>query len=278
MVDLHTHSTCSDGSESPGRVVELAAATGCTAVSLTDHDGLFGIGEAAQRADEVGIRFVPGCEVSGTCDAGPLHLLCYFATAGHNPLADLLARLRADREVRNAAIARHFADLGIPLSYEEVRFEAGGPVVGRPHFAAALAHRGIVNSVDEAFDRFLKMGAPAYVPRSSPAPSTVIGSARRSGAVVVLAHPLSLGLSPDRLDGLVSALAAAGLAGLEAHYGHYDPATRQHLAGLALRHGLVATGGSDFHGAYRPDSSVGSGTGDLAVPDACLDELTERIR
>jgi predicted metal-dependent phosphoesterase TrpH len=278
MVDLHTHSTCSDGSESPGRVVELAAAAGCTAVSLTDHDGLFGIGAAAQRADEVGIRFVPGCEVSCTWGARPLHLLCYFATDGHNPLADLLARLRADRETRNAAIVERFAELGIPLSYKDVRVEARGPVVGRPHFAAALVHLGIVDSIDAAFDRYLKMGAPAYVPRSSPAPSTVIERARRSGAVVVLAHPLSLGLSPDRLDELVSALAADGLAGLEAHYGHYDPATRQHLAGLALRHGLVATGGSDFHGTYRPDSSVGNGAGDLTVPDACLDELAERIR
>ena len=167
VIDLHTHSTCSDGSESPGRVVELAAEAGCTAVSLTDHDGLFGIAPAAERAHEMGIRFVPGCEVSSTSDRGPIHLLCYFVADGHNPLADLLGRLRVDRETRNAAIVKRFAELGIPLSYEEVRAESHGSVVGRPHFAAALVRRGVVGSIDEAFGRYLRTGAPAYAARES---------------------------------------------------------------------------------------------------------------
>ncbi len=278
MIDLHTHSTCSDGSESPGRVVELAAEAGCTAVSLTDHDGLFGIAPAAERAHEMGIRFVPGCEVSSTSDRGPIHLLCYFVADGHNPLADLLGRLRVDRETRNAAIVKRFAKLGIPLSYEEVRAESHGSVVGRPHFAAALVRRGVVGSIDEAFGRYLRAGAPAYAARNPVAPSLVIERARASGAVVVLAHPLSAGLSPDEFDALVSGLATDGLAGLEARYGNYDPATREDLVRLALRHGLVATGGSDFHGTYRPDIAVGTGTGDLAVPDACLDELAAQAR
>jgi predicted metal-dependent phosphoesterase TrpH len=277
VIDLHTHSTCSDGTEPPGRLVELAATAGCAAVALTDHDGLFGLETARVRAAELGIRFVGGCEVSCTADAGPMHLLCYFVANGLSPLAELLERLRADRADRNAAVLRRFHDLGIPLTDEEVRAEAHGPVVGRPHFAAALVRRGVTGSIDEAFGRYLKTGAPAYVARTPVEPSTVIAAARASGAVVALAHPLSLALPPSGLDASLARLSGEGLAGIEAYYGRYDPETRRSLAGLACRHGLVATGGSDFHGAYRPDLAVGTGTGDLAVPDACLDELATRI-
>jgi hypothetical protein len=277
VIDLHTHSTCSDGSETPVRVVELAAAAGCTAVSLTDHDGLFGIESAARRAREMGIYFVAGCEVSCTANVGPMHLLCYFVTDGDNPLAEMLRSRRVDRETRNAAILQRFVDLGIPLSSEEVAAEAHGPVVGRPHFAAALVHRGVVGSIDEAFARYLRTGAPAFVARTTLDPVAVIEGARASGAVAALAHPLSLGLPPSSLDEAVAGLAAAGLAGLEAQYGHYEPGTREHLVRLAARHGLVATGGSDFHGTHRPLLAVGTGTGDLAVPEACLDELARRL-
>jgi predicted metal-dependent phosphoesterase TrpH len=277
VIDLHTHSTWSDGSEPPGRVVELAAVAGCTAVALTDHDSLFGLVEAQAAAEAVGIRLVPGCEVSCTSEAGPTHLLCYFVTDSPNPLTDLLERLRADREERNERILERLAGLGIALSYDEVRAEGHGPVVGRPHIAAALVRSGAAGSFAEAFNRYLATGASAFVPRTAVNPATVIRDARASGAVTALAHPPSLGLSPDRLDALVAGLTAAGLSGLEAHYARYDEATRVHLAHLAVRHGLVATGGSDFHGANRPDIAVGVGTGDLEVPDACLDELAARI-
>lgn len=246
-------------------------------MALTDHDGLFGLETARVRAAELGIRFVAGCEVSCTADAGPMHLLCYFVANGPSPLTELLERLRADRADRNAAVLRRFHDLGIPLTDDEVRAEANGPVVGRPHIAAALVRRGVTGSIDEAFGRYLKAGASAYVARTPVEPSAVIAAARASGAVAALAHPLSLALPSSGLDASLARLAGEGLAGIEAHYGRYDPETRRSLAGLACRHGLVATGGSDFHGAYRPDLAVGTGTGDLAVPDACLEELEARI-
>ncbi len=258
-------------------MIELAAAANCSAVSLTDHDGLFGNDPAKVRADQIGIRFLPGCEVSCTSDAGPIHLLCYFLTDPHGELVALLERLRLDREIRNARLVERIVDLGIPLSYEEVRAEAQGPVVGRPHFAAALVRLRVVGSIDEAFGRYLKSGAPAYVARTPVDPAEVIATARASQAAVVLAHPLSLGLTPDDLEDHLSGLADAGLTGLEAHYGRYDPATRESLVGLSRRHGLVATGGSDFHGTFRPDLAVGTGTGDLEVPDSCLDELIARV-
>lgn len=277
MIDLHTHSRVSDGSEAPGRVVELAAAAGCSAVALTDHDSLGGLDDAGAAAEAAGIRLVRGCEVSCASDTGSAHVLCYFIEGRHGPLQDELRRLRHDRAERNAALLARCAELGLPVTTEEVVAEAGGADgVGRPHVAAVLVRNGAASSVADAFDRFLGKGAPAYVPKARLTVGEVAGLATASGAVAVLAHPLSLGLEPDTLERLLAAHAEAGLAGLECHYGRYDPATRRDLVALARRHALVATGGSDFHGAYKPDLAVGTGTGDLQVPDEALADLEAR--
>ena len=151
--------------------------------------------------------------------------------------------------------------------------EAG---VGRPHFARVLVASGAVSSVQEAFDRLLGNGAPAYVPKARIEPGRVAALATASGGVAVLAHPLSLGLEPAALDATVAGLAADGFGGLEAIYGRYSKDERKALTELAHRHGLVATGGSDHHGTFKPDLTVGTGTGDLRVPDRVLDELRER--
>ena len=277
MIDLHTHSTCSDGSETPARVVELAARAQCRAVALTDHDCLDGIPEAAKRAGELGLDFVAGCEVSSADDSGPLHLLCYFCPGTPGALAELLERVRVDRHERNLHIAARLRELGIQVSIEDAADEAKGDVVGRPHFAAVLVRLGVADSIDDAFERFLKRGGASYVQRSPLPPTEVIEAAHSSGAVVSLAHPLSVELAPSGLDELVKGLAEIGLDGLESYYSGYEPPDREDLVLLSRRHGLVPTGGSDFHGAYRPKSSVGSGTGDLIVPDWVLDELRDRI-
>jgi predicted metal-dependent phosphoesterase TrpH len=275
VIDMHLHSTCSDGSETPARVVELAAAAGCGAIALTDHDGLSGIAEARERAGSLGIGFVPGCEVSCAFSPGAMHVLGYFAEPGEGPMQDELARLREDRARRNERLVRRLQDLGLPVSFEEVRAMAGSSVVGRPHFAAVLVANGAAASVQDAFDRVLAKGAPGYVPKARIDFATFVASARGSGAVAVLAHPLSLGLERG-LDGVVSELAEAGLAGMECYYSRYSPEERAGLAEMAKRHDLVATGGSDFHGRFKPDISVGVGTGDLEVPDSALAELSAR--
>lgn len=276
MIDLHTHSRCSDGTEPPERVVELAAAAGCTAVALTDHDTLAGLPAAAAAADRLGIRLVRGCEVSCAAPAGTAHVLCYFVDADGTPLHEELERLRRDRAERNAALFARLAELGLPATETEVRAEAGGEGIGRPHVAAVLVRNGAAATIDEAFQRYLGKGAPAYVPKARVTVEQIARLADASGAVAVLAHPLSLGLDGAELEATIATFASAGLGGLECHYGRYDPPTRVRLAELAARRGLVATGGSDFHGAYKADLAVGTGTGDLVVPDAALASLDER--
>ena len=275
VIDLHTHSTCSDGSETPGRVVEHAAAAGCSAVALTDHDTLAGLPEAAARAAALGVRLVPGCEVSCATATGSMHILCYFID-GSGPLAVQLSSLREDREHRNRDLVARLRTLGLPISEEEVLAEAGGSGVGRPHFAAVLVRNGAAASIQDAFDRYLAKGRPGYVPKARVEPTEIIERAVASGGCAVLAHPLSLELEPPDLERRLAELAAAGLSGMECAYGRYDPPTRAVLAATAARLDLVATGGSDYHGSYKPDLAVGTGRGDLDVPDEVLAALEAR--
>lgn len=275
VIDLHTHSTVSDGSEAPERVVELAHEAGCSAVALTDHDSLAGLDRARVRADRLGLRLVPGCEVSCVPVAnGGVHVLVYFVDDPASPLGVELDRLRDDRRARNLALVDRLGELGVPVTFPEVAAHAGSDEgVGRPHFAQALVDRGAVGSVEEAFDRYLANGAPAYVPKGRLSVADVCGLARASGGVAVLAHPTTVGLEGDALAGAVRDMAGAGLGGLEAVYGRYSPRQRTDLGNLARRFGLVVTGGSDFHGATKPDLAVGTGTGDLRVADRVLDQL-----
>ena len=276
MIDLHVHSACSDGSETPERVVELAAEAGLTAVALTDHDGLGGVALARERAEGLGIVFVPGCEVSCTFSPGAMHVLSYFVEPGVGPLQDELARLRRDRVERNERLVQRLGELGLQVSLEEVGAAAGGSVIGRPHFASVLVAKGAAASIDDAFEKILAKGAPGYVPKARLDARSLIAAANASGAVTVLAHPFSLGLDPAGLDLVLAELAEAGMAGVECYYGRYRPEERTALAEMAGRHGLVASGGSDFHGSFKPDLHVGTGTGDLRVPDSALAALLAR--
>lgn len=275
MIDLHTHSDRSDGSDPPGRVVDRAHDAGCGAVALTDHDTLDGLPEARARADARGMRLVPGCEVSCVPVAGGgVHVLVYFVDDPRSPLGTELARLRDDRRIRNEALAARLQELGIPVTVEAAAAHAGtAEGVGRPHFARAMVDVGAVGSLDEAFARYLGNDGEAYVPKGRLTVADVCRLARDSGGVAVLAHPRSVGLSGDALATAVADMAAAGLVGLEAVYGRYSPRQRTDLANLARRFGLVATGGSDYHGVTTPDLHVGTGTGDLKVADRVLDQL-----
>lgn len=276
MIDLHTHSTVSDGSETPERVVELAAEVGCSALSLTDHDSLEGLPAARARAAQLGLRLVPGCEIS--CLPSPLgggvHVLVYFVDDSDSPLGGELEALRGDRAVRNAALLDRLADLGVHLAWEDVVAVAGSEAgVGRPHFAQAMVDAGAVGDTTEAFDVWLGNSGRAYVPKARLSVADVCRLARESGGVAVLAHPTTSGLVGPDLAAWVAELAEQGLGGLEAVYGRYSPRQRTDLVNLARRFGLVATGGSDFHGSHKADIAVGTGTGDLTVPDRVLDEL-----
>lgn len=276
MIDLHTHSTMSDGSDSPARVVELAAEAGCKAIALTDHDRLDGIPGARARAEELGLELVPGCEVSCEIAVGTLHALVYFLEPGCGAFEHELFVLQGQRDERNVQLVEHLSSLGLPVSLDELTAE-GGRGAGRPHAAAILMRKGVVGSIREAFDVWLARGRPGYIERPRLAPQRVAQLALASRGVAVVAHPLSLALSPASMHSTVGELAALGFSGIEAWYGDYEPSDREGLAALAARHGLVATGGSDYHGTYKPHLQVGVGRGDLDVDDGALDELRQRI-
>lgn len=276
VIDLHTHSTVSDGSDAPARVAELAAAAGCRAFALTDHDRLDGIPEARERADALGVRLVPGCEISCEWGFGTFHLLTYFVEAASQPLAGVLTDLQEARDDRNPRMVARLQEAGLPITMEEVEAESGGIGTGRPHMAAVLVRNGAATSVQDAFDRWLAKGKPGYLDKRKLEVPEALSMARASGGVPVVAHPLSLGLSPADLDRSLGELSDAGLGGVECVYGRYSPEDRDGLADTARRHGLAVTGGSDHHGTYKPDLTVGTGRGDLDVPDSLLDELESR--
>jgi predicted metal-dependent phosphoesterase TrpH len=279
VIDLHVHSDRSDGTDTPERVIELAAEAGCTAIALTDHDRLDGIAEARAAGARRGVEVVAGCETSCRTEAGTLHLLAYFVEDAEGPFQAALSELRDTRRERNVALGERFAELGLPVTFDEMQDEAGAGGVGRPHAAAVLVRKGVVASAQEAFDRWLAKGRPAYVERRRLAASDAMALVRASGGVPVLAHPLTLELDWEDLRRRVAELAELGLGGLEAYYGRYPPETRDALAGLAHDLRLVATGGSDYHGRYKPDLRIGVGRGDLEVPLHAIDELeAERAR
>ncbi len=276
MIDLHTHSTVSDGTDVPERLVGRAAGAGLTAIALTDHDTIDGLGAAHAAAEQLAIRLVRGCELSCAVDHGTMHLVVLFLEGDTGPLQDRLAELRAGRDTRNEQVVAALADTGIEIGLDEVLEEAGEGVVGRPHIAAVLLRKGYVSSMNEAFDRWLARGRPAHVERERLDPAEAISLAHASGAVTVLAHPRSLDRGDAELSAALEQLASVGLDGIECEYGRYTRHERTALRELARRHDLAPSGGSDYHGAYKPDLSVGVGTGDLHVPDEWLDELEVR--
>src|SRR5437588_10609888 len=235
MIDLHAHSNVSDGSDPPERIPELAAANGWRAVALTDHDRMDGLEAAAKRAAEVGVELVPGCEISCEVPKGTMHVLIYFVEAG-GPLEAELLRLQAARDARNARMFdRLSGELGLPITPEEVEAEAGGKGIGRPHVAAVLLRKGVVASIQEAFDVYLAKGKPGYVEKERLYPNQAIKLAKESNAVAVLAHPLRLGLEPAEFDRTVGELAERGMAGAEGMYGRQPPADRAHTAAIDQR-------------------------------------------
>lgn len=278
-VDLHLHSYISDGSESPAGIVELAVAAGLSAIALTDHDILDGVPEARAAAKTHGLEFIPGTELSVGWNGTAMHLLVYFLEPGPGPLQDRLVAVREGRATRNVRIITALQTHGIDISFDEVATIAGEGSMGRPHFARVLIDKGVVDSMTEAFDTWLAVGRPGYVSRDRLDAFEAIDLARQSGAVPVIAHPHTLGLGAEEYADAFRDLSTAGLGGIEAYYNEYSPDLREHLASICRSLGIAATGGSDFHGTYKPDIKVGTGLGDLTVPDESLQQLvTQRNR
>ena len=273
-VDLNTHSNRSDGSDEPAELVRRAAAQSLSAVALTDHDTLEGIEEAQRAAKDLPIELIPGVEISCEWAPGAMHLVVLFLEPKPGPLQDRLAELQASRSNRNYRITDRLRQLGIDITMEEVSEESRVGVIGRPHFAAVLVRKGVVTDIPTAFTEYLGNNAPAYVPRLRLEPEEAIILARASGGVPILSHPHTLGhTAAAEFAATYRRLAAAGLVGIDAYYGEYSPEEREDLAATARSFGLIPSGGSDYHGSYKEDLELGSGRGDLEVPDSVLEEL-----
>ena len=277
MIDLHTHSTASDGSDTPAELMALAGQVGLSAIALTDHDTVEGLAEARKAAAEHGVRLVQGCELSCEVGKATMHLLVYFIDDGTGPLQDRLHALQQGRATRNERIVGLLQQNGFDITLDEILTEAGGGSVGRPHFAAVMLRKGYVASIQDAFDTWLAKGKPAYLERDRLLPEEAIRLTHASGAVAVLAHPVSLNLEPEPLEAFIGDLTEMGLDGMECDYGRFSPEERARYREMARSLGLVPTGGSDYHGRYKPDIALGTALGALSVSEEALEDLEDRL-
>lgn len=264
--DLHTHTTASDGTLPPADLVRRAHAAGITCLAVTDHDTFDGLPEAQAEAARLGVAIVPGVELSTDGSGREVHILGYFCRTDGGPLAGLLADMRAARRQRIEEIVARLRGAGVPLAAERVRAIAGEGAPGRAHVARALVELGCAPTVTDAFERYLLPGRPGYVPRRKLHPVEAVRAVVAAGGVAVLAHP---GLIGD--DGIVRELVAAGLRGIEAFYPAHSPGQVRSYLDLAERLGLIATGGSDFHGVGERWGDLGS----VTVPDEVAARLAE---
>lgn len=280
--DLQMHSTHSDGTDSPRRLVELAVEAGLSAMALTDHDTTTGLPEARATAAELGIQFISGVEI--TCEYGgkSMDMLGYCFDSGADGLQEKLARIQEGRRLRNLEIIGKLNALGHEISYDEVAAEADkadGKIVGRPHFATVMIRKGIVQERQEAFDKFLAEGGAAYVPKLAVSPEECVQMLEAAGGLAVLAHPKLVRFPKGKdIRDLLAGLKDAGLAGLECYYSLHTPEETGMYLELAKEFDLLITGGSDYHGGNKPEIKVGTGMGNLRVPMSCAEALLARGR
>ncbi len=277
MIDLHTHTTASDGSLTPTELVAAAHAAGLEAVGITDHDTAAGVAEARAAGGRFGLRVIPGIELTARFEGGTLHLLGYGIDPEEPRFAAGIDRLQRARSERNPKIIRNLQAMGLPITLEQVVARAGGGQVGRPHIAQALVTAGVVESVQEAFDRYLASHLPAYEHKFRLDPPAIFALITAAGGIPVMAHPSQTRRIGEDLRRLVAELAAAGLEGIETRYPGHTPEQTARYEELAAEFDLVPTGGSDFHGLATPGIALGRGAGDLCVPAAFLTGLDERI-
>jgi len=303
FVDLHTHSTASDGTCAPADVVRLAHAAGLAGLALTDHDTVAGLPEAAAEAARLGLAFLPGIEISAIppMPDGTLHILGYGIDPASPVLTEMTRALRDARATRNPRIVARLQELGIDITMDEVlahartQQQAGAerrehrdqsaapdpsdpptPVIGRPHIAALLVKRGVVPTMRDAFNEYLAQGGQAYFDKERLTPRDAITRIRQSGGVAVCAHPVQLRTTNDaHLEQVLKDLTDLGLEGLEVLHSDHTPALTEKYSALADKYALLKSGGSDFHGANKKDIPLGLANG-RQIPRAWMDAITDR--
>lgn len=281
FVDLHSHSTASDGTFAPAEVVRLAKDAGLAGLALTDHDTIAGLAEAAAEADRLGITFLPGIEISAVPPVpdGTLHILGYGIDPQNAVLQKMTRDLLDARDDRNPRIVARLRELGIDVTWEEALAQAQGGVLGRPHIAALLVRKGVVKTIKQAFDEYLGQGGKAYFDKERLAPRDALARIRQAGGLPVLAHPVQLRTTNDaQLERVLKDLVDLGLAGIEVIHSDHGPDEVAKYERLADRYNLLKTGGSDFHGTNKKDIYLGTAKG-RRIPREFLDRLLEaRVR
>lgn len=277
-IDLHVHSTVSDGTLTPTELVDHAVEKGLSAFALTDHDTIRGIDEAKERAAwhkarGNAIDVYSGVEISAAYKERDIHILGLLVNENDEILDRILNNFLENRNRRNERMLEKFAEFGIALTMEDLTEDAPSSVITRAHFATALMKKGLVSSVQEAFEKYVGDNGPCYIPREYMSPEQAISSIKKAGGVPVLAHPLLYNLPHDELYSLVDRLKKAGLKGIEVYYSNNRGQDEVNVKALANHFGLVATGGSDFHGSVKPHIELGTGRGNLKIPYSVLENV-----
>ena len=278
-IDLHIHSTASDGSLTPSEILRQAQKLGLAAIAITDHDSLEGSKAAIRTSIPASLKFLTGVEISAAYPpflpgSGSFHILGYRIHLDDTILNQTLDRLRQARKNRNPQILKRLDNIGFPLSIEEVQQVAGQGQIGRPHIAQAMMHKGFVQSIDEAFDKFLGNNKPAYVDKYRISCAEAIRIILGANGIPVLAHPGLLNIKTKAdLDGLIVNLKAIGIKGIEAYYPQHTREKIKEYTEIAERHNLLVTGGTDFHGDIMPKIKMGSGNGTMHIPYKLYEKL-----
>ena len=278
-IDLHTHSNASDGTCTPTEVVQRAAQKGLRAMALTDHDTVSGVEEAmnATTALSLPIQVIPGTELSVAYKKQDIHIVGLFVDHRNKAFQDMTQLLIRRRLERNEEMIRRFNTNGIPVTYEELTQGNPNAVITRAHFARYLVEHQIVKIPNEAFKKYLDPGCPYFIPREYIQPEDGIEIIRKAGGVPILAHPLHYKLPQKELEALIVRLKDAGLMGIEVKYSNHTLQDEYYADQLASRFHLLASGGSDFHGANKPAIDIGTGRGNLAVPYEYLEHLAAAV-
>jgi predicted metal-dependent phosphoesterase TrpH len=280
MIDLHSHTTASDGTFSPAQLVDEAKRAGVHILGITDHDTFSGFDQAAAPAREAGLELVCGIELSTKLHGHSVHLLGYFLNPSLKPdgldvFRAWIRDLQASRRERNVRLVARLRELGLDIAMEEAEARGGG-MTGRPHFARLLVEKGYVSSMQQAFDEYLDESAKGYVTRREPQFAEAVEHIRAAGGIASLAHPVRL---PEDLVSILSELRAAGLDAIEAYHSDHSPEQTELYLRLAAEYELMVTGGSDFHGAAKPEIQLGTGRdGNLHIPDDLVDRFRTRLR
>ena len=272
-VDLHTHSTASDGSLHPDELVRAGKEAGLLALALTDHDTVSGLSLAVHTGKEIGLEIIPGCELSVQAPSGFMHILGLWVAPSPSSLQAALDWMQDMRRQRNERMLAALRSLGIAIEDREVKDEAQGESVGRPHMAQVLVRKGVVSNLEEAFDHFIGGNGLAYVPKTKLTAEQAISVLKQDQATVVLAHPYSLYLTKKEFASELSRLQNLGLDGLEVYYPEHTQKQTAFFAAQAHRLGLLLSGGSDFHGRIKPDINLGVGRGDLHLSYSLVDKM-----